>query len=49
LWQVNGRSSLPFQQWMELDLQYVRNWSLWLDLQILAKTVPAVLRGSGAA
>jgi exopolysaccharide biosynthesis polyprenyl glycosylphosphotransferase len=49
LWQVNGRSSLPFHQWMELDLQYVRNWSLWLDLQILAKTIPAVLRGSGAA
>jgi exopolysaccharide biosynthesis polyprenyl glycosylphosphotransferase len=49
LWQVNGRSSLPFHRWMELDLQYVRNWSLWLDVQILAKTIPAVLRGSGAA
>lgn len=49
LWQVNGRSALPFHKWMELDLQYVRNWSLWLDLQILAKTIPAVLRGSGAA
>jgi len=49
LWQVNGRSSLPFHKWMELDLQYVHNWSLWLDLQILAKTIPAVLRGSGAA
>jgi len=49
LWQVNGRSSLPFHRWMELDLQYVRSWSLWLDLQILAKTIPAVLRGSGAA
>ena len=49
LWQVNGRSSLPFHRWMELDLQYVRTWSLWLDLQILAKTIPAVLRGSGAA
>jgi lipopolysaccharide/colanic/teichoic acid biosynthesis glycosyltransferase len=49
LWQVNGRSSLPFHRWMELDLQYVRTWSLWLDLQILARTVPAVLRGSGAA
>jgi exopolysaccharide biosynthesis polyprenyl glycosylphosphotransferase len=49
LWQVNGRSSLPFHKWMELDLQYVRNWSLWLDVQILAKTIPAVLRGSGAA
>jgi exopolysaccharide biosynthesis polyprenyl glycosylphosphotransferase len=49
LWQVNGRSSMPFEKWMELDLQYVRKWSLWLDLQILAKTIPAVLKGSGAA
>lgn len=49
LWQVSGRNSLPFHKWMELDLQYVRGWSLWLDLQILAKTIPAVLRGSGAA
>jgi exopolysaccharide biosynthesis polyprenyl glycosylphosphotransferase len=49
LWQVKGRSSLPFHKWMELDLQYVRTWSLWLDLQILARTIPAVLRGSGAA
>jgi len=49
LWQVMGRSSITFEKWMELDLQYIRNWSLWLDLEILAKTVPAVLRGSGAA
>lgn len=49
LWQVNGRSSLPFHKWMELDLQYVRNWSLWLDFQILLRTIPAVLKGSGAA
>jgi len=49
LWQVNGRSSLPFEKWMELDLQYVRKWSLWMDLRILVKTIPAVLRGSGAA
>jgi exopolysaccharide biosynthesis polyprenyl glycosylphosphotransferase len=49
LWQVSGRNSLPFHQWMELDLQYVRGWSLWLDVQILARTIPAVLRGSGAA
>jgi len=49
LWQVNGRSSIPFEQWMQLDLQYIDKWSLWLDLKILLKTVPAVLRGSGAA
>jgi exopolysaccharide biosynthesis polyprenyl glycosylphosphotransferase len=49
LWQVNGRNSIPFEKWMELDLQYVRKWSLWLDMQILAKTIPAVLKGSGAA
>jgi lipopolysaccharide/colanic/teichoic acid biosynthesis glycosyltransferase len=49
LWQVNGRSSLPFHEWMELDPEYVTHWSLWLDLQILAKTIPAVLRGAGAA
>jgi exopolysaccharide biosynthesis polyprenyl glycosylphosphotransferase len=49
LWQVHGRSSIPFEQWMELDLQYIDKWSLWLDLKILAQTVPAVLRGTGAA
>jgi len=48
LWQVSGRSSLPFHKWMELDLQYVRNWSLWLDMQILARTIPAVFKGIGA-
>jgi exopolysaccharide biosynthesis polyprenyl glycosylphosphotransferase len=48
LWQVNGRSSIPFEQWMELDIQYIDQWSLWLDLKILALTVPAVLRGTGA-
>lgn len=49
LWQVNGRSSIPFEQWMELDLQYIDKWSLWLDLEILLRTIPAVLKGSGAA
>jgi exopolysaccharide biosynthesis polyprenyl glycosylphosphotransferase len=49
LWQVNGRSGVSFDQWMRLDLQYMDEWSLWLDLKILAKTVPAVLRGTGAA
>jgi exopolysaccharide biosynthesis polyprenyl glycosylphosphotransferase len=49
LWQVAGRSSIPFDKWMELDLQYIDKWSLWLDLRILIKTIPAVLKGSGAA
>lgn len=48
LWQVSGRSNLPFAKWLELDLHYIDNWSLWLDMRILIKTVPTVLRGSGA-
>jgi lipopolysaccharide/colanic/teichoic acid biosynthesis glycosyltransferase len=48
LWQVNGRSSIPFEQWMQLDMEYIDTWSLWLDLKIMVKTVPAVLQGSGA-
>lgn len=49
LWQVNGRSSIPFEKWMELDMQYIDKWSFWLDLKILAQTIPAVLKGFGAA
>ena len=49
LWQINGRSHIPFEKWMELDVQYIDNWSLWLDLKILAKTIPAIIRGIGAA
>jgi exopolysaccharide biosynthesis polyprenyl glycosylphosphotransferase len=49
LWQVNGRSNIHFDRWMELDMEYIDQWSLWLDLKILMKTVPAVIRGSGAA
>jgi len=49
LWQVNGRSTISFDQWMLLDLQYMDEWSLWLDFKILAKTVPAVFKGAGAA
>jgi exopolysaccharide biosynthesis polyprenyl glycosylphosphotransferase len=49
LWQINGRSGISFDQWMLLDLQYMDEWSIWLDLKILAKTVPAVFRGEGAA
>jgi exopolysaccharide biosynthesis polyprenyl glycosylphosphotransferase len=49
LWQIGGRSQLSFERWMELDMQYIDNWSLWLDLKILLKTIPVVLRGTGAA
>lgn len=49
LWQVSGRNSLPdFDAWLELDLQYVRTQSFWLDLRILAKTVLVVLLARGA-
>jgi lipopolysaccharide/colanic/teichoic acid biosynthesis glycosyltransferase len=47
LWQVNGRNSIDFEDWMQLDLEYIDNWSLMLDAKILAKTVPTVLKGSG--
>jgi exopolysaccharide biosynthesis polyprenyl glycosylphosphotransferase len=49
LWQIQGRSAVPFEQWMVLDMQYIDGWSLWLDLKILALTIPAVFRGTGAA
>ena len=49
LWQVSGRSGLAFNQWMTLDLRYIDTWSLALDVLILARTIPAVLRGTGAA
>ncbi|MBZ5567606.1 MAG: sugar transferase [Acidobacteriia bacterium] len=48
IWQVSGRSQLPFSKWLELDLYYIENWSLGLDFKILLKTIPAVLKGTGA-
>jgi exopolysaccharide biosynthesis polyprenyl glycosylphosphotransferase len=48
LWQVGGRNTLGFDDWMALDLHYIDSWSLWLDTQILLRTVPAVIRGTGA-
>ena len=48
LWQVNGRSDLSWDESVRLDLRYVENWSFALDLQILWKTISALLRGSGA-
>jgi exopolysaccharide biosynthesis polyprenyl glycosylphosphotransferase len=49
LWQVNGRSELSFDRWAELDLRYVDEWSLTMDFWILLRTLPAVLKGTGAA
>jgi exopolysaccharide biosynthesis polyprenyl glycosylphosphotransferase len=49
LWQVNGRSELSFERWAELDLRYVDEWSLALDFRILLMTLPAVVKGTGAA
>ena len=49
LWQVGGRNSLPFERWMELDMQYIDHWSLWLDFKVLVSTLPAVVSGKGAA
>jgi exopolysaccharide biosynthesis polyprenyl glycosylphosphotransferase len=48
MWQVQGRSQLDYRQWVTYDLKYVDHWSLLLDLKILIRTVPAVLRGDGA-
>jgi len=49
LWQIQGRNKISdFQEWVRLDLEYIDNWSIWLDLQILLRTIPAVLRATGA-
>jgi exopolysaccharide biosynthesis polyprenyl glycosylphosphotransferase len=49
VWQISGRSNITFERWMEMDNEYIENWSIWLDIKILFKTVPAVLLGRGAA
>jgi exopolysaccharide biosynthesis polyprenyl glycosylphosphotransferase len=48
LWQVSGRSDLSYAERVRLDMHYIRNWSIWLDLQLLIQTIPAVLRRRGA-
>jgi exopolysaccharide biosynthesis polyprenyl glycosylphosphotransferase len=48
LWQINGRSDLSFDEMVRLDLFYAEHWSLWLDIKVMLRTVPAVVRGSGA-
>lgn len=47
-WQVNGRSEIPFDEWIEMDLKYIREASVWTDLCIIAKTFGAVISGRGA-
>jgi lipopolysaccharide/colanic/teichoic acid biosynthesis glycosyltransferase len=49
LWQISGRSNISFDRWIALDLHYIDNWSLQMDLKILVMTVPVVIRGTGAA
>jgi exopolysaccharide biosynthesis polyprenyl glycosylphosphotransferase len=48
LWQVSGRNRLTFEEMVRIDLFYIENWSLWLDLKVILLTLPAVLRGDGA-
>lgn len=49
-WQAGGRNTITsFEDWVEMDLEYIDNWSLWVDLKIICKTIPAVLFGRGAS
>ncbi len=48
LWQISGRSSLPFEEWVELDLEYIDNWSLGADFKIILQTIYIVLSQKGA-
>jgi exopolysaccharide biosynthesis polyprenyl glycosylphosphotransferase len=48
LWQVSGRSDVTYEERVRLDMHYIRNWSIWLDIQLLFQTIPAVLRRRGA-
>jgi lipopolysaccharide/colanic/teichoic acid biosynthesis glycosyltransferase len=48
IWQVSGRGDIPFPKQVELDIQYIESQSLWLDIKLLLKTIPAVILGKGA-
>jgi lipopolysaccharide/colanic/teichoic acid biosynthesis glycosyltransferase len=48
LWQISGRSNIGFDDFVHLDFYYVENWSVWLDISIILRTIPAVLAGRGA-
>ena len=49
IWQVSGRSQVSFEQWMYMDMQYIDDWSLRRDVDLIFKTLPAVLTGRGAS
>ncbi|MFC1852221.1 sugar transferase [candidate division CSSED10-310 bacterium] len=49
LWQISGRNKIDFEEWMRLDLEYIDNWSLWLDFWIMMRTIPAILSARGAS
>lgn len=48
LWQISGRTEIPYEEWLALDVWWIRNRTFWLDLQIVLKTIPAILTGHGA-
>ena len=48
IWQVRGRNTVPFEEWVRLDIEYIDTWSLGVDFKLLLKTVPAVVSGVGA-
>jgi lipopolysaccharide/colanic/teichoic acid biosynthesis glycosyltransferase len=48
LWQVSGRSDVSYQERVRLDMFYIRNWTVWLDIQIIIRTIPAAIKGKGA-
>ncbi|EKD94336.1 MAG: exopolysaccharide biosynthesis polyprenyl glycosylphosphotransferase [uncultured bacterium] len=48
LWQVSGRSNTSFDEWVRLDIFYIENWSLWLDISIMVKTLWAIVKKRGA-
>ena len=47
LWQIGARSETSFDRWVEKDLEYIDRWSLWLDLRVIAGTIPALIRAEG--
>ncbi|MCI0579783.1 MAG: sugar transferase, partial [Chloroflexi bacterium] len=48
LWQVSGRSDVSYEERVRLDMHYIRNWTIWLDIYLIMRTIPAVLKGRGA-